>query len=771
MVAAYSSDAGLKAACPFTKSRERLLRAIEAIYVDPKMKDTWALELTRRMCECATYPDPFCPPAGVNPAQCMQHARMEHAQGRRSFRAFQAFLDGLDRVPGRKSVLFFFENAAIIPNRFYGTGRSAQEYDHVAALNDVASSATLARASVYPVYAGDHLGFDAAIATLAVNLGANLADFTGGRYNRGTGDLGGILDAAARGACCVYRIGLEPPDRPSRHAYQAAVTARDRAVPWRYRVRFETGEDRWLKSTQAVLTSPESATEMDVSAALVPTPAGLSRWDLSALVALDLASLVHLPVGERREARWEVGALLVRQPDGPTWEMLAVSRVESKSEPRGEKIIHRAEIRDLKPGTYRLTTFARDRAAGLFGGAQSEIEGPGPASIVGPVLLRSSTKCLLAPLPLTSDRSAAESRVSEAQERASPLENAPVEPGQPLEAHTWLCAGKWESAAPAPCGSSLATGLPVSGSRGRGPPADGVFGSSTGSRPRGSSRVRTPTASASRTRRRRSRGARTSRSALRRALRGPEEILGKGEWLRAGRGKPLCATAHEPVGPRPAGVPSPHQVPVALLRHRRVGRGCARADRHDTRFGRAASDGQQVQTASQDIVNRPRARRGDGGVPRDRLAVGRQLHSRDLRGYGECRGIEGGAVRLIRDAVIVIVRVALVAERVAVRVGLCRVRGRRTVVERITRTVEVSIDEQMGASRRRVAAVVRTHVPVVAVGRWTTDTGSAAARIARRARAPVIAGRGIVRVDTAHRRIAAVVRADVPVVAAQRRTT
>src|SRR5262249_52864235 len=64
-----------------------------------------------------------------------------------------------------------------------------------------------------------------------------------------------------------------------------------------------------------------------------------------------------------------------------------------------------------------------------------------------------------------------------------------------------------------------------------------------------------------------------------------------------------------------------------------------------------------------------------------------------------------------------------------------------------------------------VAAVVGAHVPVVAVGWWPTVAEAAAARVVRRAGVVVAARSGVVGVDAARLRIAAVVGTDIAVVA------
>src|SRR5207249_2439347 len=71
-------------------------------------------------------------------------------------------------------------------------------------------------------------------------------------------------------------------------------------------------------------------------------------------------------------------------------------------------------------------------------------------------------------------------------------------------------------------------------------------------------------------------------------------------------------------------------------------------------------------------------------------------------------------------------------------------------------------------ARRRVAGVVRADVPVVAVECGAADAHPAAAPIVRRAGVAVVAGRRVVGVHAARGRIAGVVGADVAVVAVGR---
>src|SRR6185295_13313674 len=73
------------------------------------------------------------------------------------------------------------------------------------------------------------------------------------------------------------------------------------------------------------------------------------------------------------------------------------------------------------------------------------------------------------------------------------------------------------------------------------------------------------------------------------------------------------------------------------------------------------------------------------------------------------------------------------------------------------------------AAGRGIAAVVGTDVAVVAVRRRAPDTRATGTGVVGRTRAAVVAGLGIVRVHAAASRVAAIVRADIGVVAVRRR--
>ena len=434
-IVTYGTDAGLNERCPFTSDRRKLAEAIDAAHADPKQSDAWPAFLPLRMREC-----------GLDPSKCPTYAVDEYFHSRRALTALHAFLERLGETPGRKTVLYFNENSVLQPGRLYGQEED-KGGDFTGVLEDVSSVAIASRASVYPVFAGQ--GASGA----AVNFGANLADATGGRYNRGLFDLRSLLDKTARGGCCVYRLGLRPPAGAARGVYQVRVEAGGKKVPWLYRVRFENKLDRWLQSARAVLRNPEGARDLPIAAALVPIRSAGGRWTLSVQVALDADTFAYLPAGEVRSAQWQVGALLHREGNDATWEMLGVSSIKRSSVAGpGADVVHRRDIDNLRPGIYRLAAFVRDENTNLFGGAETVIELPKPGSdrIAGPVVMRSPRKFYRAALPALAGKAANSSSVSELREDALPERVAPLATLETIEIETWLCPDEAHQGAVAP---------------------------------------------------------------------------------------------------------------------------------------------------------------------------------------------------------------------------------------------------------------------------------------------------------------------------------
>jgi hypothetical protein len=135
--------------------------------------------------------------------------------------------------------------------------------NHVMLLDEVGAEANLSRTSIYPVLTG-------AAGPLGVNFGANLADFTGGDYNRALTALETLTDKAGRGCGCYYRIALEPPRESPRRVYRLTVSVRDRRLSRGYRVRYLREIDRWMRRARAVLEHPTRAVDVPLTARSCP---------------------------------------------------------------------------------------------------------------------------------------------------------------------------------------------------------------------------------------------------------------------------------------------------------------------------------------------------------------------------------------------------------------------------------------------------------------------------------------------------------------------
>jgi len=208
MVVAYATDAGLRTLTELTGDRDAVLGAIEAGAADPDMVDPFPAEFAERQALCDT-----------GTVSCYNVGRREYFHARRSLDVLKNFLTELDQIPPRKTMLLFHENATIFPGRHYGDGvyywpesiwdrlntfRGADEFelrsirrransalvpDLLELSQEVAGSATASRTMVYPLACGT-------ARTWPVNMGANLADSTGGDYNRIPAEVGPLLAEA-----------------------------------------------------------------------------------------------------------------------------------------------------------------------------------------------------------------------------------------------------------------------------------------------------------------------------------------------------------------------------------------------------------------------------------------------------------------------------------------------------------------------------------------------------------------------------------------------
>ena len=441
-IATYTSRAGLRLLTGFTTDRESLLTDIERIRPDMDFYDEFPTVATERINCCdpesrgCSYPHP----------PCLTWAWEEYQHMRDSLNGLRRYLVSLETLSGRKALLLFHQAGSIFPYRKYGIPERRAR-DEVALLDEVGVDANLSQTVIYPAFSGDGLSREA---SSGVNFGANLADFTGGKYNRGDSELAGFLGEAGREFACLYRIGLIRPEGGGDRVYRAKILVRDRALDGRHRVRFLDEIDRWWRRAQAELTAPERATDVRLTAAVVPISAHDKSWKVELQVAIDLASLVTIPRAAAQQGEWEVGALLSR--GNKVWEMLAVSRLRAQEVVESETfVVHAQRMTEVPAGSYRLGAFARDRTANLFGADQFVLDLPDPrkAGVAGPLLMLPERPHMKAALPLMTKRRDDATTHAKLLRGRVPLADAPVSAGEKLDLLTLICPGAGATPPPA----------------------------------------------------------------------------------------------------------------------------------------------------------------------------------------------------------------------------------------------------------------------------------------------------------------------------------
>jgi VWFA-related protein len=465
-ITAYATTAGLRTLAPFTADRRLLEQALDSVETDRELRDSWPLELANRREDCGPPVDPArqsVPPGQTSgivsstPLRfrndlCALVHRDDYFHARRSFRALLALLTRMAEVAGRKHLLLFFEELVLDPAGEYGGGRSTGTPGFSSLLDEVAGAATAARTSIHAAFSGEirppslhPADFeDEDHTTFAVNFGANIADWTGGSYNRGPGTLAALLEAAGRSCECIYRIAIEPTPQDAGRVYQARIVAAGMPLGHPYRVQFLREQDRWLRKAESVLVDPHAESEVSVQATIVPLNRRDGRWDVMVEVALDPDSLVMIPEGERQKGEWEVGALFAGSHTGQAWEMLGVSRLSREPEQvdEGARIVHRRRFDGLKARGYELRAFVHDRWAGAYGGGMETVMLPATdeVGIVGPVALVAAAAHVVADLPLWTEKSGAAQLTKTGRHEQQRIAVAGrVLPGQPIEFLTWLC--------------------------------------------------------------------------------------------------------------------------------------------------------------------------------------------------------------------------------------------------------------------------------------------------------------------------------------------
>ncbi len=348
--------------------REEAGRLLAAALDDPGPPDATLMLAREQIAQCGLAPDP----------RCLNYARDHYEYNRASLVALSRFVAGLSGAPGRKRLFYLYQTTALQPERAYGQAlndalpsvgrapslRLAQTLDGLLAqAREIGGAAIDSETTVFPVLfsEGDRLEGDLGpISDQAVNLGATLADFTGGASNRVASAFGPVLEGAARDAACLYRIALELPDADRSRVYAVTVAVGDRLLPFRYSLEHLAPADEWMRSAQAALLSPESAAGR-LFVDIVPLRRKDSRWDLRLAIDLDLDSLFPIPRGADALRSWEVGALLHEVGGGRSWEFLDVAESSAAIDDGGARILYTRDLDRMRPGVYELRAFVRDR--------------------------------------------------------------------------------------------------------------------------------------------------------------------------------------------------------------------------------------------------------------------------------------------------------------------------------------------------------------------------------------------------------------------------
>ena len=446
----WTSVKGLRKLTEVTGNRATLLAALAEAEADPEFNDPFPTERSTRQIECGDCYDRCVGLSSISMEGCIKScqvtcrtfARNEYAHGSWSMQALQQLLYQLEQVRGRKTILYFYQNDTLYPARLFAGLADNDVRDLNDEIEQVGADAVLSRTSITAAFSGSDP--DGA----GVNVGANLADFSGGSYNRTVQLLPEITGEAGRGCRCIYRIGVEPPPLRRNDLYHAAVFVHDRRIPRGLRLQHLTRFDRWLREAQAVLRSPEDITDVPLTSSLHPMGFKKGRWQVAVRVAMEAEGLLLLPAAGGKSGAWETGALMYRDPGEDAVELLAHSRLTVENEAISDSyIVHERIFDGLKPGEWYLGAFIRDRNARTFGGGKVEMAHPKPgdAGLSTPVPFLTGHPWIRTELPDMTNKPkkvAGATRSTETRITPLPLPKRPVRRGDGLEFRSWVCSPK-----------------------------------------------------------------------------------------------------------------------------------------------------------------------------------------------------------------------------------------------------------------------------------------------------------------------------------------
>jgi len=499
LIAGYTQRAGLVEISPLSSDPARLLEGLNAAVEDPRLMDSFATQISQRVAQCTgNWSLSSSASAGRydldQKISCDADLYDEYSHGRDSLLGFKELLASLESIPGRKAVFHFQENMALHPSGLYyrdPIATSSPVGDQERLVSEVAVEANLSRAVIHGAYIGDSLGGAIGprptISDEALGTASLLADYTGGTYARDLNGVAELTTSVRRNCACTYRISLEAPAVVTSHVYDARVEIRGRPLPSGYRIAFLDAPRLKLRQAVAAMRNPERSGGFPIVAALVPVSAtAKGGWNLRVQLAFDLDVLSTVLEHEGRSGSWEAGALLSNDDGYERWELLGASGVrrsehtaspEEAASRRAEEartpsvrsepiVVHEHLFEGLPFGHYTVRAFVRDRTSLVLGGARTSVDLPKPSrnGLAGPVLFRRGRRQIVAALPPFTKEKIAETRVTELRTGSVPAP-ATVNPGEPLEAVTWICGahGKVTSASIAQAlarGSQPVPGMP-----------------------------------------------------------------------------------------------------------------------------------------------------------------------------------------------------------------------------------------------------------------------------------------------------------------------
>jgi VWFA-related protein len=315
----------------------------------------------------------------------------------RTFRALGAIASHLERVPGRKSLVWVSGSFPVWLGRDripVARPSLSGEQDLWTEINRLARALDRADLAVYPVDArglmapAEYQPERAAISRdmpLVSSSGFaamdTLAERTGGRAFSNENDLGRAFRAAVEDSRAAYRLGYEPShDAWNGKFREIRMAVKRPGVRLRYRTGYfaqphEPAED-WYRSgvLGAAMWNPTSATGLGMT--VHPFPAAPDTLDLD--IRIDARDVSLQQAGERWRGQLDVWVVQLGKDDA---HLGTVSRVASLDldRPTYEKLVQSGELPlferlERNPRTVLVRVLARDVASGALGSVSIPLE-------------------------------------------------------------------------------------------------------------------------------------------------------------------------------------------------------------------------------------------------------------------------------------------------------------------------------------------------------------------------------------------------------------